>query len=375
MRITTIIAASLFATGLLIPDVQAQPLSEARPPAEFPPASYRGRQYVDSRGCVYIRAGVDGNVTWVPRVTRQRQQVCGFRPTLSPAQRQAAVQPSPRAVEPEVEEITLGPSASPQPAPPVAAAPVPTPSSPGQASVVTPTPAPAPVAQPRTVKAAPGTLPQNTRVVRRHVADARAGAQNIRIPRGYSPAWSDDRLNPNRSIMTLKPSQLSGTLQVPGGYRSAWQDDRLNPKRARQSANGRAATDALWSRTVPRQLATSAGRDRVFRHSDPAIRGNSPYWQPPAAAPQVTRLSTRSAPVVGQTPRFIRVAHYRTDADARQTARALTQRGMPVRMGKLQRAGQTYPLVLAGPFKSDAAARSALARLQSLGLTGARVLQ
>ena len=63
MRITTIIAATLLATGALTLDVQAQPLSEARPPAEFPPASYQGLQYVDSRGCVYIRAGIDGDVS------------------------------------------------------------------------------------------------------------------------------------------------------------------------------------------------------------------------------------------------------------------------------------------------------------------------
>lgn len=50
-------------------------------PAELPPASYAGLQYVDSKGCLFIRAGSAGKVLWLPRVTRQGEPLCGHPPS------------------------------------------------------------------------------------------------------------------------------------------------------------------------------------------------------------------------------------------------------------------------------------------------------
>ncbi|MFQ6549708.1 hypothetical protein AADZ90_017290 [Aestuariibius sp. 2305UL40-4] len=58
-------------------------IRDIRPPAELPPEDFAGAQYADSRGCVYIRAGAAGNVTWVPRVDRRRQHLCNVEPTFS----------------------------------------------------------------------------------------------------------------------------------------------------------------------------------------------------------------------------------------------------------------------------------------------------
>lgn len=51
------------------------------PPAELPPEIYKGQQYVDSRGCLFLRAGSGGQTVWVPRVTRQGESACGYPPS------------------------------------------------------------------------------------------------------------------------------------------------------------------------------------------------------------------------------------------------------------------------------------------------------
>lgn len=47
--------------------------------AETPPGDFSGKQYVDRRGCVFIRVGLG---EWVARVTRRGEPVCGYQPSL-----------------------------------------------------------------------------------------------------------------------------------------------------------------------------------------------------------------------------------------------------------------------------------------------------
>lgn len=50
-------------------------------PAELPPASYKGKQYVDSQGCVFLRAGTQAQTVWIPRVTASGELLCGYPPS------------------------------------------------------------------------------------------------------------------------------------------------------------------------------------------------------------------------------------------------------------------------------------------------------
>jgi SPOR domain len=52
-------------------------------PSPPPPADYLGEQFVDSQGCLYLRAGRPGETVWIPRVSRGGAPMCGYPPSGS----------------------------------------------------------------------------------------------------------------------------------------------------------------------------------------------------------------------------------------------------------------------------------------------------
>lgn len=290
-------------------------------PAEIPPPTFTGRQYVDSRGCAFIRTGFGGQVTWVPRLTLQKQPVCGLAPSLGGGRVAAAALAPPASLRPTVS---------------------------------------APVAVPMTGRLAgcPADAPFGQRVVatdgRRGLLCTATPAQVVSGPVAVAqavPALVSIPVPPPAQTGPLKvtvtpPMTVAARPVVPPSYRPVWTDDRLNPHRGGRSAAGRVAMATVWTDTVPRRLV------------DPNDKGLGPV------AGQM-RVSTRSAPAMaGQ---FVQVGVFGETANAIAAAARLAALGLPVRRVR-RGAGES---VLAGPFADPSAARAALIASRAAGFADA----
>jgi predicted small lipoprotein YifL len=144
-------------------------------PAELPPSDFAGRQYVDSAGCVFVRAEVDGAVTWAPRLDRDRTPLCGYRPSMSAGLGQSAG--SLPEIRPDAPPVILD-----------------------GASVVETAAVPAPAATSR-----PGVPRRSDVYASKYAGPASSPAvAGRRLPQGYKPVWEDGRLNPNRGPRTAE---------------------------------------------------------------------------------------------------------------------------------------------------------------------------
>ncbi|MEP1355783.1 MAG: SPOR domain-containing protein [Tateyamaria sp.] len=360
MNLTRIAAITVIGLGFGTGAAQAQTTSAVQAPAELPPASYRGAQYVDSNGCVFIRAGIDGNINWVPRVNQQRQLICGQTPTLSGTQKAIASD----STQPVLAETTV-PQAEPPTARPQAR--------PATAAVASST-APA-AATPQVVRTAPKATP----------------AAPVVTPR--------TRIVP-RQVYETRPRQ--DVFPVPKGYRRVWDDDRLNPRRAEQSLEGVARTQLVWTQTVPRRLVDrTSGKDvtatiaLVYPYTDMETQFRelgsvTLVYRDGQLQKRIVRnkaktraptVSTRSAtePVVpakvksDSKGRFVQVGTYDKPANAQAAAQRIIRAGLPARIGKIRRGLKRYQVVVAGPFESSDSLAQALNTSREVGFKDAFV--
>lgn len=132
-------------------------------PAEFPPASFKGAQYMDSQGCVFMRATSDGRTSWIPRIGRDRKAICAGKPMKTVA---------------SLPEVTKNgcPAAAPY----------------GARVVLTD--------GRRSLICSPDAELDPGAAVRR----IDRTAVDVVVPNGYRKAWDDGRLNPHRAKGTAQ---------------------------------------------------------------------------------------------------------------------------------------------------------------------------
>ncbi|MFN3823175.1 MAG: SPOR domain-containing protein [Pseudorhodobacter sp.] len=413
--LTTAATVCLFATMV--------PAQGAPRPAELPPASFKGQQYVDSRGCVFLRAGIGGQVNWVARLSRDRKPLCGQTPSGRPVAVAAApVSPAiapPAAPRVQQPAVSPGPRATGRPMDTVASLQTPPTIRNAQArsgvdnSRYVPA---APVANrvavappPAAARATPGCPAGSPHGKRARLADGRtslfcsadpnfnldaavarvnaerapapvAAAPVGRAAAGYAcPAEAPVArryalASGGSTVMCSDAGGALASLSVPlslGAASFATQEAPL-PKGYKRAWTD----DRLNPRRGQGTAQGQAAQDRVWTRETPARlvsetdRRVVPHQKTRA---MVATINAPRAAIVGQAAKFysVQVGSFGVPENARATANRLAGMGLPVTVAK----GGKLQTVHLGPFASPDAARQALSVAQRAGFGDAFIRQ
>lgn len=383
--------------------VQAQTLAQIGGPAELPPAGYKGAQFIDSRGCVFMNASFSGSAQWVPRVNSSRKVLCGMPPTFGPKPvidvAEDVAPASPMAVAVAEPVIALKPARVAAPMRTVAsnmlpaAAPLALPVL--RVDPVTETAAPR-AASSQSYETVAASGPSNGQIGCYSSAPV---AEVVRLRNGGTAVvctTGDGTLTGWRPPIYPRNAGVGAALRdpvalvhgghngghtghaaaqyadagahyaddhaeatIPAGYKAAWKDGRLNTKRAVGSAEGQVAQDQVWTQEVPAQLVADVAKKKAKRKA--------------AKAGKVT-VSTMNAATEVAAPRaaakggsYVQVGTFGVAANAAGAAQRLQALGLPVAKSKLRKGGKDLQIVMAGPFASAAEAQAALGMARQAG--------
>lgn len=429
----TIVTAALLAAVSGVTVAQAQTISQIGGPKELPPAGFKGQMYVDSRGCVFLRAGLNGTTNWVPRVSRDRKALCGYPPTMAamakpvevatPAEIAAparvAEAPAPRATgKPLATVATLttppairatGPArpvdpylarALPAPmAPPVVAVPatprvaaLPASGATGnKIGCFTSAPVPQIVALSNGGTAVlctkgDGTLAGAKAPVYAKVAmgEGRRVGAGLYPPAGETVtrgAMSADQVGGAARVAAAEPrivvrrAAVDAPVEVvvPKGYKRAWTDDRLNPYRGLGTPQGQYAQDQVWTREVPAELQSGGQRVVVVSTRNPAT---GRLHVSSKSEPRAQLGAVAPVPQVKAAPRgglYVQVGTFGVPANAEGAKARLRAAGLPVGTARVTRGGKALQMVMAGPFGDAGSAQSALSAARAAGFGDAYI--
>ncbi|MCC5969418.1 MAG: SPOR domain-containing protein [Pararhodobacter sp.] len=353
MFVKLVSVAALFAT-MGAAAATAQTRSGPVIPAEIPPASYVGGQYVDSRGCVFIRAGYNGRINWVPRLGDNRQPMCGFTPSM------AAGGSAPVAVASA--PATTAATAAPRTAP-----------------------AAAPAAAPRVSGGIPYSVPPERSRPRTQVA-APAQVHHASGPQGLDTRWSFyDRTGPSpctnlspHSQMYMVPSPAMPELPLRCGPQERHTTDSVRELAPRgnvwepwDGVNPSPMDPNVYQ--LPPAYAPRWPDAHLQQRSVPQGHATPPAQRSAQAEAPHVRVSTMSTPAPATNTqasvqgRYVQVGTFGVAANAQNTIARLQNQGLPVATSSVQRGGQALEVVMAGPFTSPAEAQAALGAARSLG--------
>jgi hypothetical protein len=386
------VLAAVLAVSSGLGAAQAQSLASIGGPAELPPASFDGQQYVDSRGCVFLRAGVAGRVTWAPRLDRSRRVLCGYPPTFG-------ARPAPVAVAEAAPTPAPAPTALPRVEPEVGTAPMATVASaiprttPAAPVRVAPAaPAPVVVAEAPPVVVAPSTGTTGRRIgcftntpvpVRVQLTNGGTavlctrgdgtleGARAPIYPPGSGPGASltepqfaaRGNAGPTHIVTASGAGQTSEVVHSsnvpnpPPGYRTAWDDDRLNPNRARGTAEGQAMQDQVWTRETPARLVSEVAAEEAPRATVTASTKTEP------SAPVRQQASANGL--------YVQVGTFGVPENAAGARNTLQSLGLATARANITQGGRALTIVLAGPFGSSGEAQAALNAARGAGFSDA----
>ncbi len=418
------VSVAVLVTAFGVAPVAAQSVRDLGGPAEQPPAGFKGQQYVDSRGCVFLRAGYGGQISWIPRVSRDRRQLCGYGGSGGKVEvAEAAPAPAPVPKQPVARSAPLDTVASIKTAPKIrTAAPVGSkvatadyvPAAPmikqaprRQVVVAAPTPQ---VRRPATPTELAAAAPVQRTTVQRETqyagqtVDTVPSASGLRLacPAANPVAQRFEVYGGGSKIMCTTggsslvgatfPRYVSGDLNgvtqgynvytstksskepgIPEGYHTAWKDGRLNVNRGRQTVQGVVDQDEIWTRTVPSELreGSTVKRKRlvvVVRPSTKGVAQESRVVVSTKSVPQtkvgaVRRVETqaRVAPKTkSKGGSLVQVGSFGVASNADGAAARLSGLGLPVVRSKVNKGGKALQIVYAGPFGSAAEAQAAL---------------
>ncbi len=381
-------------------------------PAEMPPAGFKGSQFVDSRGCVFLRAGIGGRVNWVPRISRDRKALCGQPPAA--AAREVATAQAPVAPEAAAPKIAAPKNTAPVAKAPVAVARVaPAPKRSGgyvgkpmetiasQHYVTKPA---APVAVRQTNQAArnskcPATAPFGALVTmadgRRSllcssdagfdVAAAKSRVQADRAAPQQVAVNSGSGYTPKKSYLPEKGYDGRGYTcppSVPVARRFKLADGGTTVRCTALNAGAYAETGVAQAPKMPKGYRAAWDDDRLNPHRGlGTVAGQAQQdqvWTREVPAKPVATTAARkvyanagsSAPRRADTMAgryYVQVGTFGEAANASRTAARLQGLGLPVAQSRINSKGRQLQIVMAGPFGNAGAANAALSAARRSG--------